>query len=958
MVVWSCFAALFLSITCHLPVVLGDTYGEDAAALIALKNDLQNTPASWEKYDPCGAPWDGITCNNGRVVTLTLASMNLKGTVASDIGSLTQLQFLDLSNNPGISGQIPQNIGNLLNLTRLMLLTCSFTGPIPLTIGNLAQLVYLDLNSNKLTGNIPASLGRLSNLYWLDISNNTLTGTLPVSKGNSPGLDNLLKAKHFHFNKNKLSGSIPVELFSSSMVLIHILFDDNQFTGQIPSTVCLVKSLEVLRLDRNSLNGSVPSNLNNLTGIIELNLAGNKLTGTLPNLTGVTTLNYLDLSNNSFDPSPIPSWLTTMQSLTTLVMEGGVLQGPIPRSLFSLPSLEILKLKNNRINGTLSLDNDTNRQLLLVDFESNQISSVTVGLVTSYTLILYGNPICVSDLANTRYCQLPTQVSDSYSTNLTSCGNITCPQGQKLSPQSCECSYPFEGLLIFRAPAFQDISNSSRFTGLEYQLWTNLSLAPHSVYLSNLYFDVNDYLVAPVDFFPSNGIYLNQSEILRISSYLTNQSFKPPSGFGPYYFVSLPYIQQGASQAKSFSSSAIIGIVVGCSVLVILLFLLGFYALKYRKRAKEAALNPFETWTRVHSKGHGDAPQVKGVRWFSFNDAKKYTNNFFEGNEIGAGGYGKVYKGTLPSGQIVAIKRAQKGSTQGAHEFKTEIELLSRVHHKNLVSLLGFCFDQGEQILIYEFISNGTLGESLSGRTGIWLDWKRRVKIALDSARGLAYLHELADPPIIHRDVKSTNILLDEDLNAKVADFGLSKLIDDEGTGHVSTQVKGTLGYLDPEYYMTQQLTYKSDVYSFGVVMLELVTAKPPIQRGRYVVREVKAAIDKTKEFYGLEEILDPTIRGETSLVSLQKFVGLALQCTEELASKRPSMNEVVKEIEAILQNEQFNERRSASASTNLGIPVQGIHQPYDEQISGKGFSSDEFKYSGAYAFTSHVEPK
>lgn len=186
-------------------------------------------------------------------------------------------------------------------------------------------------------------------------------------------------------------------------------------------------------------------------------------------------------------------------------------------------------------------------------------------------------------------------------------------------------------------------------------------------------------------------------------------------------------------------------------------------------------------------------------------------------SELGSGGYGKVYKGMLSDGQMVAIKRAQQGSTQGGHEFKTEIELLSRVHHKNLVGLVGFCFEQGEQILVYEFMSNGSLKDSLTGtctvwslaaqtfryiltpcelfigRSGIALDWKRRLRVALGSARGLAYLHELADPPIIHRDVKSTNILLDDNLTAKVADFGLSKLVSDCTKGHVSTQVKGTL---------------------------------------------------------------------------------------------------------------------------------------------------------------------
>nr|XP_016434361.1 PREDICTED: probable leucine-rich repeat receptor-like protein kinase At5g49770 [Nicotiana tabacum] len=153
------------------------------------------------------------------------------------------------------------------------------------------------------------------------------------------------------------------------------------------------------------------------------------------------------------------------------------------------------------------------------------------------------------------------------------------------------------------------------------------------------------------------------------------------------------------------------------------------------------------------------------------------TNNFSETNDIGSGGYGKVYRGTLPNGHLVAVKRALQGSMQGALEFKTEIELLSRVHHKNVVGLVGFCFDQAEQMLVYEYIPSGTLKDGLSGKTGIRLDWMRRLKIALGAARGLQYLHDLVNPPIIHRDIKSNNILLDERLNAKVADFGLSKLL-------------------------------------------------------------------------------------------------------------------------------------------------------------------------------------
>ncbi|KAG0490495.1 hypothetical protein HPP92_007358 [Vanilla planifolia] len=278
----------------------------------------------------------------------------------------------------------------------------------------------------------------------------------------------------------------------------------------------------------------------------------------------------------------------------------------------------------------------------------------------------------------------------------------------------------------------------------------------------------------------------------------------------------------------------------------------------------------------------------------------------------------QVYRGILNDGHLVAVKRAQQGAMRDGQEFKNEVELLSRVHHKNLVSLVGFCFDKGEQMLVYEYIPNGSLKDNLSGQSGVRLDWKRRLKVALGTAKGLVYLHELANPAIVHRDVKSSNILLDSHFNAKVSDFGLSKpLGDDKGT-HVTTQVKGTMGYLDPEYYMTQQLTEKSDVYSFGVLLLELITGKKPLEKGRYVVREVKLTMDRTKDLYGLHKLLDPALRLET-ILGLERFVDLALHCVQDLGADRPTMGQVVKELENIMDFAGMNpntEPASASLST------------------------------------------
>ncbi|TYI93219.1 hypothetical protein E1A91_D02G122700v1 [Gossypium mustelinum] len=938
----------------------------DAAALQSLKDSWQNTPPSWDKSDdPCGAPWEGVTCNSSRVTALGLSTMGLKGKLSGDIGGLTELRSLDLSFNRDLTGSLSPRLGDLEKLNILILAGCGFTGNIPEELGNLAELSFLALNSNNFTGKIPPSLGKLSKLYWLDLADNQLVGAIPVSTPTSPGLDLLLKAKHFHFNKNKLSGTIPPKLFSSEMVLIHILFDGNQLTGNIPSTLGHVQTLEVLRLDRNALWGEVPSNLNNLTNINELNLAHNNLTGPLPDLTSMNTLNYVDLSNNSFDPTEAPVWFSTLSSLTTLVIEHGLLQGPVPEKLFSFPQIQQVKLRNNAFNGTLNLGDSVGTQLQLVDLQNNQISSITLGSGYSNTLILIGNPVCTTAISNTNFCQIQQQNTKPYSTSLANCGSKSCPVDQKLSPQSCECAYPFEGTLYFRGPMFRELSNVNMFHSLEMSLWVKLGLTPGSVFLQNPFFNVDDYLQIQLALFPSSGEYFNRSEVLRIGFDLSNQTYKPPPEFGPYYFIASPY-PFPASHGTSVSKGVIISVATGSAILVLGLVGVGIYAIRQKKRAEKAIGlgNPFASWA-PSGKDSGGAPQLKGARWFSYDELKKCTNNFSESNELGYGGYGKVYKGTLSDGQSVAIKRAQHGSMQGGLEFKTEIELLSRVHHKNLVGLVGFCFDQGEQMLVYEFMANGTLRESLSGRSGIYLDWKRRLRIALGSARGLAYLHELANPPIIHRDIKSTNILLDENLTAKVADFGLSKLVSDSSKGHVSTQVKGTLGYLDPEYYMTQQLTEKSDVYSFGVVMLELITAKQPIEKGKYVVREVRSVMDmKDDEHYGLRELMDPSIRSSGNLLGFGKFLELAMQCVEDSATDRPTMSDVVKAIETILQNDGMNTNSTTSASssaTDFGLAKGSLRHPYADALPKKEVNvsdSDAFDYSGGYTLSAKVEPK
>ncbi|XP_031395546.1 probable leucine-rich repeat receptor-like protein kinase At5g49770 [Punica granatum] len=936
---------------------------QDAAVLQSLRGSWLNTPPNWGRSDdPCGSPWDGVTCNNSRVTALGLSSLGIKGQLSGDIGGLSELRSLDLSSNKDLTGPISPRLGDLKNLNILILAGCGFSGTIPNELGKLTELTFLALNSNKLTGRIPPSLGSLFKLYWLDLADNQLTGPIPVS----PGLDQLKLAKHFHLNKNQLTGPISEKLFGPDMILIHVLFDGNQLNGTIPTSLGSVQTLEVLRLDRNGLQDKVPSNLNNLTSVTELNLAYNNLEGPLPDLSNMNALNSVDLSNNSFDPTLAPDWFSNLPSLTALVIEYGPLFGPIAEKVFTFSQLQQVKLRNNVFSGDLNMSDGVSPLLTLVDLQDNNISSVTLGSPGyTNTLMLIGNPVCKTSATNPTYCQVQ-QGDKPYNTSLASCGTKTCPPDEKLSPQRCECAFPFEGTLYFRGPSFRDVSNADLFHSLEMTLWTKLGLPPGSVSLQNPFFNVDDYLQVRVAFFPSTGEFFNRTEILRIGFDLSNQTYKPPKQFGPYYFIASPYVFP--VHKRTLSKGAVAGIAISCTLLMLGLVGLGTYAYWQKRRAEKAIgmSRPFASWV-PSGKDSGGAPQLKGARWFSYEELKKCTNNFSESNTIGSGGYGKVYRGILPDGHMIAIKRAQQGSMQGGLEFKTEIELLSRVHHKNLVGLVGFCFEQGEQMLIYEFMANGTLRESLSGKSGIYLDWKRRLRIALGSARGLAYLHELANPPIIHRDVKSTNILLDENLTAKVADFGLSKLVSDSEKGHVSTQVKGTLGYLDPEYYMTQQLTEKSDVYSFGVVMLEMITARQPIEKGKYIVREVRMAMDKNdNELYGLQDKVDPAIRNAGHLFGFCRFLELAMQCVEESASDRPTMSEVVKTIESILQNDGLstNSTSASSSATDFGVPRGSApRHPYSndslpKRDSNNSNNSNSFDYSGGYSISSKIEPK
>ncbi|CAI8610848.1 unnamed protein product [Vicia faba] len=309
--------------------------------------------------------------------------------------------------------------------------------------------------------------------------------------------------------------------------------------------------------------------------------------------------------------------------------------------------------------------------------------------------------------------------------------------------------------------------------------------------------------------------------------------------------------------------------------------------------------------------------------WFTLRDLELATNKFSKDNIIGEGGYGVVYQGQLINGNPVAIKKLLNNLGQAEKEFRVEVEAIGHVRHKNLVRLLGFCIEGTHRLLVYEYVNNGNLEQWLHGamRQYGYLTWEARIKILLGTAKALAYLHEAIEPKVVHRDIKSSNILIDDEFNAKISDFGLAKLLG-AGKSHITTRVMGTFGYVAPEYANSGLLNEKSDVYSFGVLLLEAITGRDPVDYSRSP-SEVNL-VDWLKMMVGnrhAEEVVDPNIETRPSTSALKRALLTALRCVDPDSEKRPNMSQVVR----MLESEEYpipreDRRRRKSNATNADV--------------------------------------
>ncbi|CAA2971474.1 Serine threonine kinase [Olea europaea subsp. europaea] len=388
-----------------------------------------------------------------------------------------------------------------------------------------------------------------------------------------------------------------------------------------------------------------------------------------------------------------------------------------------------------------------------------------------------------------------------------------------------------------------------------------------------------------------SSVLLNGLEIFKFSDSKSSLAAANPK--------TIPLALDNKPPKKNRKGSSLLYYVIGSviGVLVVLLSI-NFLIFCHCRIVKDSHTNAIKT------SGWGSSLPSDLCRHFRLEEIKFATDNFNESFVIGRGGFGNVYKGYIDNGATaVAVKRLNPSSNQGAREFKTEIQILSTLRHLHLVSLIGYRDEKGEMILVYDYMLNGTLRDHLYKTENSPLQWKNRLQILIGAARGLDYLHTGTKHVIIHRDVKSTNILLDEKWVAKVSDFGLSKISSTVGTkSHVSTEVKGSFGYLDPEYYKRQQLTHKSDVYSFGVILFEVLCGRPPIfpDTSNIQVNLAQWAKIRCKK-ETLEQIVDPNLEGQIAPECLSRYAEIAIRCLRDNRIERPSMSDVVSRLEFVM---------------------------------------------------------
>ncbi|GER48993.1 leucine-rich receptor-like protein kinase family protein [Striga asiatica] len=884
----------------------------------------------------------------GELTFLNLTSNRLTGPAPTLPAASSGLRFLYLQEND-FQGVLPEILPE--TLVELDLSFNNFTGNLPQSLASCSALELLDLSANNFSGELPVDIFlKLTNLRFLLLSSNNFIGNFPESFSKLTSLETL------DVSSNNISGSIPANLCREPGNSLRLLYlQNNILTGPIPNTLSNCTHLESLDLSFNYLKGVIPSTLGSLTKLRDIIMWLNELHGEIPNeLMHLQSLENLILDFNDLSGS-IPASLSNCTNLNWISLSNNRLTGEIPSSLGNLANLAILKLGNNSLTGKVPTELGDCRSLLWLDLNTNFLN----GTIPAGLFKQSGN-IAAAVLTGKSYVYIKNDGSKQChgAGNLLEFGGIRQEQLNRISTRHpCNFTRVYRGITqpTFNhngSMIFLDLSHNNLEGNIPKELGSMFYLSILNMGHNGLSGPIPEELgglknvaILDLSYNRLNGTIPNSLKSLTLLGEidLSNNELSgmipesnPFDTFPDYRFANnsglcgypLPScalnsgfpVKHSRRRQASLAGSVAMGLLF--SLFCIFGLILVAIETRKRRRKKEAAL---EAYMESHSgPTTNGGPQSgwkmsarealsinlatfeKPLRKLTFADLVEATHGFHEKSLIGSGGFGDVYKAQLKDGSVVAIKKLIHVSGQGDREFTAEMETIGKIKHRNLVPLLGYCKVGEERLLVYEYMKYGSLEDVLHDRkkVGLKLNWAARRKIAIGAARGLAFLHHNCIPHIIHRDMKSSNVLLDENLEARVSDFGMARLMSAMDTHLSVSTLAGTPGYVPPEYYQSFRCSTKGDVYSYGVVLLELLTGRRPTDSVDFGENNNLVGWVKQHARGRVSDVFDPELMREDSGLEMEllQHLKVACACLDDRAWKRPTMIQVMamfKEIQA-----------------------------------------------------------
>ncbi|BFG39834.1 hypothetical protein CerSpe_261080 [Prunus speciosa] len=862
-------------------------------------------------YLPGEFPKALYNCSN--LQYLNLSQNSFVGKIPDDIDSLPRLQYLELAGNY-FSGDIPAAIGRLQELRNLQLHMNSFNGSVPPEIGNLSNLKDLNLSYNtklvpwnlpsnftklrnlknlyirqsNLTGELPGTLGEMAALEQLDLAYNSLNGTIPS------GLFLLKNLSIIYLFTNSLSGDVPQMVEALNLSIIDI--SDNNLTGPIPEDYGNLTKLTELALFLNGFSGAVPASIGRLPKLKKFRVFINNLSGTLPPDFGrYSELEGFEVSENRLT-GKLPDHLCNWGKLSTLVAYKNNLTGELPSSLGTCTSLTDVKVYDNGLSGNIPSGMWTAPNLGLVLMSNNSLTGELPEKI-SWSLTRL-------EIRDNRFSgHIPTGVS-SWNLNVFDAGNNlfngTIPQEltalRRLITLSLDQNQ-LTGFLPSEIISWKSLNtlNFSR-NQLSGPIPAGLGLLPVLTALDLSENQLSDQIPAQLGHLKLSNFNLSSNRLsgkipIEFENPAYDRSFLDNQGLCATSPSAKLSICNSQPRKSSKISSTYLALILTFGILLSLLALsLTFFMVR-------------AYWKRNRSDSDWKLTAFQRLNFTVSNILSGLT----ESNMIGSGGSGKVY--CVPvnrTGDVVAVKKIWKDKKleeKLVKEFLAEVKILSSIRHANIVKLMCCISKDNSKLLVYEYLENRSLDRWLHKRNRpsnlsrsvhhVVLDWPKRLHIAVGAARGLRYMHHDCVPPIVHRDVKSSNILLDSDFNAKIADFGVAKMLVKQGELATMSAVAGSLGYIAPECAYTIRVNEKIDVYSFGVVLLELTTGREANDGDEHTAL-AEWAWRHVQENNSLADALDKDIKEPWCLDEMFSVFRLGIYCTEKLPSARPSMKEVL----------------------------------------------------------------